>query len=122
LNLGGDINARDNEGSPPLFFYLRKCNTVDCNTVDYSTADSLKNFEVLLGNADVQVRNNDGETALHVIARKEKGYIESDRELFRFMVAKGLDPLAEDGKGRSSLDVAAACGKNRILDLFQYES
>jgi hypothetical protein len=33
---------------------------------------------------------------------------------------KGLNPLEEDGKGRSSLDVAAACEQKGILELFQY--
>jgi hypothetical protein len=40
---------------------------------------------------------------------------------FEFMVGKGLDPL-EENRGRSSLDIAAACGKKEILELFQYHS
>ncbi|RFU29562.1 hypothetical protein B7463_g6755, partial [Scytalidium lignicola] len=112
LSLGGNINVQNKDGSPPLFLYLNKCNTVDFS----------KSYEELLDKADVHVRNNDGETALHVIARREKGTGEIDQKLFEFMVAKGLDPLAEDRRGRSSLDVAAACGKNEILGLFQYRS
>jgi ankyrin repeat protein len=112
LDLGGDINARDGDGSPPLFWYLRHCKTLEFS----------KSYEDLLGSADVHARNDEGETALHVIARREKGNGDLERRLFEFMVGKGLDPLAEDGKGRSSLDVAAACGKKEILDLFQYRS
>jgi ankyrin repeat protein len=113
LALGGNINARDNDGSPPLFWYLSKCDQKDFE----------KSYEELLGGVDmdVQARNRDGETALHVIARRERGG-EVDRGLFEFMVGKGLDPLVEDGRGRSSLDVAAACGKKEILDLFRYRS
>ena len=64
-------------------------------------------------------------TALHVIARREKlsyGAIEGhDARLFEMMVQNGLDPLAEDGRGRTSLDVAAACENKDILDLFRYK-
>jgi hypothetical protein len=38
------------------------------------------------------------------------------------MMKKGLDPLQEDAKGRTALDVAAACEMKEILDLFQYGS
>jgi ankyrin repeat protein len=111
LALGGDINVRDNSGAPPLFTYLSYC----------YTEDFASTYEKLLAEADVHARNNDGETALHIIAKKE-GEGVTDRKLFEFMVAKGLDPLVEDAKGRSSLDVAAVCGKKEILDLFQYQS
>jgi hypothetical protein len=33
-----------------------------------------------------------------------------------------LDPLAEDGRSWSGLDVAAACEQKEILELFQYRS
>lgn len=122
LSLGGDINAQDKDGSPPLFFYLENCNTFDF----------FETYEELLDKANVHARNNNGETVLHVIARKKKTSEEIssrekdtgkiDRKLFEFMAAKGLDPLAEDRRGRSSLDVAAACGKKDILDLFRYRS
>jgi ankyrin repeat protein len=45
-----------------------------------------------------------------------------DSGLFEFMVGKGLDPLIEDENGRSSLDVAAACGQKEIPKVFQYRS
>lgn len=80
-----------------------------------------------VGKADIHARNEDGETALHVIARsteEDRFYSKGDHDktLFKFLIGKGLDPLAEDKRGRSSLDVAAACGKKDILDLFQYRS
>ncbi len=78
----------------------------------------------------MHARNHDGETALHVIARRDtasfvytrdgKEAVEINRKLFEFIVAKGLDPLKEDARGRSSLDIAAAYKKKEILDLFQY--
>ena len=30
----------------------------------------------------------------------------------------GLDAMAEDGKGKTAVDVAAACGNREILELF----
>jgi hypothetical protein len=47
---------------------------------------------------------------------------EHERRLFEFMIEKGLDPLAEDGRSRSSLDVAATREQKEILELFQYRS
>lgn len=73
----------------------------------------------------MHARDNDGETVLHVIARKEDAWNREgtlDRELFEFFVKRGLDPLMEDGRGRSALDVAAACEKKEILELFQYRA
>ena len=37
---------------------------------------------------------------------------------FRILMSRGLDPMAEDARQRTSLDVAAACGKEHILKLF----
>jgi ankyrin repeat protein len=126
-DLGGDINVRDNTGSPPLFFYL-----LSPPRDDYSARNNPKNedcchvdnFMKYFRNADVNARNEAGETALHVIARREKTYHATEiheRKLFEFFAGKALDPLAEDGRDRSALDVAAACGKKGILELFQRE-
>lgn len=112
ISLGVDINSRDSNGVSPLFVYLDKCNT----------ADFLESYELLLSTADLQIRNNDGETALHIISKRDGGDGEIHIKLFEYMVARGLDPLAEDNRGRTSLDVAAACGKEGILDLFQYRT
>jgi hypothetical protein len=74
-----------------------------------------------------------GDTALHVLARnKQLGGGEyagdggrpddHDTAVFAFLVReKGLDPLVEDARGRSSLDVAAepSCKRQAILDVFK---
>jgi ankyrin repeat protein len=83
------------------------------------------NFDKFFKDADVLAQNKDGENALHVIAKRAKDYprkAEHERRLFEFMLEKGLDPLAEDGRSRSSLDFAAACEQKEILELFQYRS
>lgn len=117
LDLGCDINARDSSGAPPLFRYLSSPRNANGN--GSSHIDDLSKF---FATAHTTLCNAKRENALHVIVRRQGGDSKYEGELFQFMVSKGLDPLAEDGRGRSSLDVAAACGKKQILDLFQYTS
>jgi hypothetical protein len=65
------------------------------------------------------------ENTLHIIEKRGKDYPrtpEHGRRFFEFMIEKGLDPLAEDGRSRSNLDVAAACELKETLELFQYRS
>ncbi|KAI1643665.1 uncharacterized protein F4817DRAFT_246819 [Daldinia loculata] len=65
--------------------------------------------------------NKELETALHVIARREKTYYTGeghDKAMFEAFIAKGLDPLKEDAKGRSALDVASVFEKNDIIAIF----
>lgn len=72
------------------------------------------NFELFFGDAHVFAKNDALETALHIVAqRPKKSYYSAiaqshDATLFKFLVSKGLDPLAEHARWRSSLDVAAA--------------
>lgn len=79
----------------------------------------LRFWDAFLGDqVDLRATNGKtGETALHVVASglSRKG----DKEVFGWLVKKGLDPLAEDNKGRSSLDLAAEAKKEDILDLFR---
>lgn len=128
LDLGGDINVRDNRGSPPLFWYLSSAYGIHYREPK-DRCCHVENFEKFFADADIHARNGDGETALHIVAQRPEEYIHRrssytkenhDKKLFGYLMAKGLDPLAEDNRGRSSLDVAAACGKKEILDLFQF--
>jgi len=137
LVLGGSINVRDKKGAPPLFYYLSSAERDDykapkdycCHFENFSTYFS----EDVAKGLDFQAKNGNGENALHVIARREKkgrnirGREQEhdhepthDKELYQFFMQKGLNPLEEDGNGRSSLDVAAACEQKGILELFQY--
>jgi ankyrin repeat protein len=129
LALGGSINVRDNKGSPPLFSYLSSSQRVNYKTPEESCCH-LENFttyfsEEITKDLDFRVKNGTGENALHIIARREKKdstrtHLNHDKQLYEFFVGRGLDPLEEDGKGRSSLDIAAACEQKGILELFQY--
>jgi ankyrin repeat protein len=138
LSLGGSINVRDNKGAPPLFYFLSSAERYQydapedwcCHLEYFVTYFS----EEIAPDLDFTAKNGNGENALHVIARREKkdkifrkkkdqehDHVPThDKELYQFFVRKGLNPLEEDGKGRSSLDIAAACGQKGILELFQY--
>ncbi|KAF4634858.1 hypothetical protein G7Y89_g3236 [Cudoniella acicularis] len=126
LSLGGSINVRDNAGSPPLFSYISSKQNGDRRAPE-GTFCHLDNFpayfsEEVAKDVDFQAKNENGENALYVIARREKTRgtkPRHDKELYHFFMGKGLDPLEEDGRGRSSLDVAAACEQKGILELFQ---
>ncbi|KAK4148954.1 ankyrin repeat-containing domain protein [Chaetomidium leptoderma] len=68
-------------------------------------------------NMDWTARNGKGEGLLHIVA----GNTNTDRavERFKVLVAKGLDPMAEDDEQRTALDVAASVGCEGILTLFK---
>jgi ankyrin repeat protein len=118
---GCSVNAVDNAGDTPLHKYLLspakrpRPDDEDCCHFDH--------YEKLFppsSDVDVFAANRDGETALHVIAKREKGYnseSEHDQVMFWAMMEKGLDPLKEDVRGRSALDVASACEKDDIVGM-----
>ena len=125
LDQGGDINARDKTGSPPLFSYLASPPKDGFSDRDPDSCCHVDSLDKFFANADFLARNKDGETALHVVARRQTAdhtKPKHDSRLFDVILGKGIDPLIEDKKGRSSLDVAAACEKKEILTLFQYRS
>ena len=76
---------------------------------------------------DLRAVNGAGEDLLHLIAQDADPHQRStypDRRVarFRYLVGKkGLDPALEDGLHRTPLDLAAATGKEDILELFNGE-
>jgi ankyrin repeat protein len=135
LALGGSINVRDNKGAPPLFYflssderYLPDASEDRCCHLEYF--NTYFSHEVAT-DLNFAAKNENGENALHIIARREKDKLFNkaeghnhvpthDKDLYQFFMKKGLNALEEDSKGRSSLDVAAACDQKGILELFQY--
>jgi ankyrin repeat protein len=120
LSQGGSINTVDNEGNTPLHIYLlsdvhRPRYSADDDTSTSEEPCHLRIYDKLFpsdSGVDVFAVNYEGETMLHVTARRKVGYgqVEGhDKKVFVALVAKGLDPLREDRKGRSALDVASAC-------------
>ncbi|KAF9771701.1 hypothetical protein IL306_010652 [Fusarium sp. DS 682] len=71
--------------------------------------------------------NAKGQSLLHVVAgwegngrrRRGEGSLSMRVARFRFLMGKGLDPLAEDREHRTALDVAAVNRADDILGLFK---
>jgi ankyrin repeat protein len=126
LQLGGSINARDNKGYTPFLKYIS-------NTIIPEILEEDIYFSFFISNgADIHATTNNGETALHIVARRSswighfgRRYLESDNEslreqaMFKKLVEHGLDPLQEDKNGATALDIAAVCGKDAILALYE---
>lgn len=120
LSAGASINVRNAKGDTPLHTYFSAEVLYSYSTNDpvRSHIDRYERLFSASSGVDVQAVNNEGETILHIIAQRKSANEEDEGALFEFMMKKGLDPLKEDGKGRSSLDVASACGKEGILEIF----
>lgn len=76
ISLGGSINVRDNRGAPPLFYFLSSderdvynAPEDECCHLEYF--DTYFSREVAL-DLNFAAKNENGENALHVIARREK--------------------------------------------------
>ncbi|VUC23770.1 unnamed protein product [Clonostachys rosea] len=121
IHEGGSINAVDNGGNTPLHLYL--LSRVAGHRPEHRATFHLDYYDEFFppdSGVDVFASNNEGETALHLIARRQKEYMAEpgyDKSLFEEMMAKGLDPLKEDAQGRSALDVASAFEKDDIVGL-----
>ncbi|CAG8269634.1 unnamed protein product [Penicillium nalgiovense] len=132
LEAGVDINSRNHEGETPLFKYIEHgvvapnyyCNYGFDEKEDDLTETVFDIFEE--AGADFLTQNNAGFSLLHILASKKA----DDRfgakskspgnvvRRFKILMSRGLDPMAEDARQRTSLDVAAACGGEHILKLF----
>ncbi|KAL3472288.1 ankyrin repeat-containing domain protein [Aspergillus californicus] len=122
LELGLDINARNKNGDTPLSKYI-------ISAKPYPSRTGVQDFRD--AGADISTRNDAGETLLHLIARAqtpektifrrtENSEAEQEvYEMFKYFMELGLDPFSEDFQQRTPVDVAAAYGKNKILELFQ---
>ncbi|KAF5608491.1 ankyrin-3 [Fusarium subglutinans] len=121
IGQGGSINVTDKIGNTPLHTYLSSApsNGYDCHPESCHT----DHFMILFpegSDVDIFALNKSGEGALHMIAGREDFYVTvegHDKKLFLLMMNKGLDPLKEDEKGRSALDIASACEKDDIVSL-----
>ncbi|KAF4981767.1 hypothetical protein FZEAL_2489 [Fusarium zealandicum] len=125
LDEGGPINEADNAGNTALHVFLLSGDMEIfprgpivpriCHLDHYN-----KLFPPDSG-VDVFAANHEGETMLHVIPRRGKpahcSPPDHDKALFEAMMDKGLDPLKEDAKGRSALDVASAYEKDDIVGI-----
>ncbi|KAH7270720.1 ankyrin repeat-containing domain protein [Fusarium redolens] len=103
LKLELDINARNNAGQTPAFFLAMR-------GYDDDKADEVVSWLDGLG-VDWQARDDKRRTVLHEMADEKEC-------LFKAIMDKGVDPLAEDVDGRSTLDLVTAYDNQNILKLF----
>jgi ankyrin repeat protein len=126
IDLGGSVNARNNVGETPLLAYM----TSDRHCLRKSRAEepdpAARHLQFFISNgADFCAKRDDGETALHLVtqdgfySRRLSRIEDTQMEVFQSLVQLGCDPLQENGKGRTALDVAAAMGHRSILALYQ---
>lgn len=130
LKAGVDINPRNNQGDAPLFKYIESYVVAPGSYQDdgsYEKEDNLTeamlNFFDEAG-AGFFAQNNAGSSLLHLLASKKVSRqfpAKSSHNVvrrFQILMDRGLDPLAEDARQRTSLDVAAVCGSDHIMKLF----
>jgi len=60
--------------------------------------------------ADLDLRQEDGATALHIAAAS------GDLEIVRLLISHGADRSAEDRNGSTAMDIATAAGHTAIAD------
>ena len=136
LDLGISINSRNKLGETPLFWFIKACPSgkksnfyinVDEDVDEEETYKTLLPWYTNVG-ASISDCDGTGQTLLHVVAAKQYNEnfnaIDGDQggrtlALFKHLMDLGLDPMAEDAQQRTSLDVAAACGNERVLKLFE---
>ena len=140
LEIGVPIDEKNNLGETPLFNYFTSLRG------PVFASESQEPFSSFLkAGADIHTRNNEGETLLHILAKKVSHNSHFDFYVFRqrgpnadgfeLLMKMGLDPMAEDNSHRTPLvrqapkitpqntdcfkDVAAASSNNLVLDLFK---
>jgi ankyrin repeat protein len=136
LTRGLDINARNKRGETPIFNLNKNLHNVPMEVKPnerITAAEALSLFEN--AGADLFARDALGRGLLHVAAKETvvdeyAGLDEDDEEYsarnpiepcvmrFQVLVQRGLDPMVEDGRKRTAVDVAAAFGKESVLSLF----
>ncbi|KAI9710146.1 MAG: hypothetical protein M1820_002948 [Bogoriella megaspora] len=131
LSLGVDINARNNRGETPLFPFATAGLGGDFNSIYGPSETEWEEFLAFLleEGADLYARNGSGENLLHILAQHRAALrMKWDRtdvtvvDRFKHLLAMGLDPMIEDSKQRSAIDVASAYGNDGIVKLFERKS
>lgn len=112
---GVDVNTRNKRGETPLFPFAARL------VAEYSSdyRNSLVVEEVAITRlqelgADFHAKDNEGRGLLHAAAQGET-------LRFKQLLDLGLDALMEDNAHQTPIDVAAAKGNTKILELFEKE-
>jgi ankyrin repeat protein len=97
LERGAKPNLPDHEGNTPLHNFAKKgsySNQIGCLSETDESIDLLDLF--IRYKADYYLANNDGDIALHIVARQE------DFSLYKRMVALGWNSLQKNKKGETA--------------------
>jgi ankyrin repeat protein len=118
VDAGCDREARDENGNTPLFVYVAA--EKQYSDVEQPNTPDLKDMRKMFVEHDIHAVNDEGDTLLHVVARREEDCMSSGDtlDLFKLLVELGLDPMKENKRRASALDIAAAYGNEKILALY----
>ena len=116
LDLGVDINARNRAGRTAVELLLEDDgeNLGAWETVPSLAADVLDWLETV--GVRLTDKGQDGETLLHIVAKHDT---DKAVQMVKDLRVKGLDPMAQDVKGRTAVDVARERGNSGILGLLE---
>jgi ankyrin repeat protein len=118
VDAGCDREARNKDGNTPLFGYVAA--EKQYSEVETPNPPDPKDMRKMFAEHDIHAINNEGDTLLHVVARREEDCMcpGDTLELFKLLVELGLDPTQENKRRVSALDIAAAYGNEKILALY----
>ncbi|VUC26820.1 unnamed protein product [Clonostachys rosea] len=120
---GVDVNARNSNGETSLFAFSKRGKKMFGGLFgggsgglfgkpqrEYSEDGAIELLKSL--GADFSVRNDKGQGLLHIAAPGDVGR-------FQELLSTGLDPMLEDDAHQTPIDIAAACGNQEVLALFE---
>jgi ankyrin repeat protein len=110
---GIDVNTRNKRGETPLFPFAARLVAEYSPKYRNSLVVEKAAITMLQGlGADFHAKDNEGRGLLHVAAQGET-------LRFKQLLDLGLDALMEDNAHQTPIDVAAAKGNTKILELFE---